>query len=83
MPPCSRCTISPGAVTSAAIRLLGLDPVEVAALQAAATAGAVDLLVLDRPWEVDDPADLPADGGTLTEILGEHHGSLDARLFVA
>lgn len=72
-----------GAVASAAIRLLGLDPVRVAARQAAATEHAADRLLLDRPWVVPDPADLPADGGTLTEILGERHGSLDARLFVA
>lgn len=72
-----------GAVTAAAIRLLGLDPVEVAALQAVATAAAADRLLRDHPWTVADPADLPADGGALTEILGERHGSLDARLFVA
>lgn len=72
-----------GAVTSAAVRLLGLDPIDVAALQAASTERAVEQLLRDRPWDVSDPAELPADGGTLTEILGEHHGSLDARLFVA
>lgn len=72
-----------GAVTSAAVRLLGLDPVEVAALHAAAAGSATDRLLHDRPWHVDDLADLPTDGGSLTEILGEHHGSLTARLFVA
>ena len=72
-----------GAVTSAAIRLLGLDPVEVAALHAAAAASATDRLVHDRPWDVVDVADLAAGGGSLTEILGEHHGSRSARLFVA
>lgn len=72
-----------GAVSSAAVRMLGLDPIEVAALQAAATASAADGLRLDLPWDVDDPADLPAASGSLTELLGEHHGSLDARLFVA
>ena len=72
-----------GAVASSAIRLLGLDPVDVAALQAAATATAVDRILLDRPWEVGTAAELPAVGGTLTEILGERHGSLAARLFVA
>ena len=76
-----------GAVTSAAVRLLGLDPVEVAALHAAAAGSAAERLLRDRPWHVDAPgdapADLPAAGGTLTEILGEHHGSLTARLFVA
>jgi urease accessory protein len=28
-------------------------------------------------------AELPASGGSLTEILGEHHGARDARMFVA
>ena len=72
-----------GAVTTAGVRLLGLDPIEVAALQADATADATSIIVRDESWLVDDPADLPATGGLLTEILGEHHGSLDARLFVA
>lgn len=72
-----------GAVASAAVRLLGLDPVETAAVQAAATSWSADRLRHDRPWQVERPCDLPADGGTLTEILGERHGSLDARLFVA
>lgn len=72
-----------GAVASAAIRLLGLDPFAVVDLQLTTTQRAADRLLLERPWDVLDPADLPADGGSLTEILGEHHGSLDARLFVA
>lgn len=72
-----------GAVASAAIRLLGLDPFDVVDVQRTATEWSVDLLLVERPWDVVDPADLPADGGSLAEILGEHHGSLDARLFVA
>lgn len=72
-----------GAVTTAATRLLGLDPIEMAALHAIATDRAARALLGERPWQVDHPSDLPADGGSLTEILGEHHGSLDARLFVA
>ena len=71
-----------GAVATAGVRLLGLDPIEVAAMQADATSDASHTLA-DRPWLVDDPALLPASGGLLTEILGEHHGSLDARLFGA
>jgi urease accessory protein len=72
-----------GAVTSAAVRLLGLDPVGMAALHAASTGTAVETIVATRPWEVVHPSELPALGGSLTEILGEHHGSLDARLFAA
>ena len=72
-----------GAVATAGVRLLGLDPIEVAAMQADATEAATRGALSDEPWRVDDPAHLPAAGGLLTEILGEHHGSLDARLFVA
>ena len=71
------------AVATAAVRLLGLDPVALAGVQArmaptidgiaAASAACVDL----------DASRLPADGGLLTEILGQHHGGRDARLFVA
>jgi urease accessory protein len=71
-----------GSVTGAAVRLLGLDPVEVVAAQAAATADAVARAeVTFDPY--DQPCRLPATGGTLTEILGEHHGARVARLFVA
>jgi urease accessory protein len=72
-----------GAVATAGVRLLGLDPIEVAAMQAEATRHAATDVSSDEPWLVDHPARLPAFGGLLTEILGEHHGSLDARLFVA
>jgi urease accessory protein len=72
-----------GAVATAGVRLLGLDPIEVAARQAEASGHATAAVLADEPWLVDDPADLPAAGGLLTEILGEHHGALDARLFVA
>jgi len=71
------------AVTSAAVRLLGLDPIELASIQAGAGR------VVDRgrdewaAWSTASPSDLPAAGGSLTEILGERHGGLDARLFVA
>ena len=71
------------AVTSAAIRLLGLDPIELAAVQARA-GRAVDAGRGEwAGWSAASPADLPAVGGSLTEILGERHGGLDARLFVA
>ena len=72
-----------GAVATAGVRLLGLDPIEVAAMQADACHTAAATVLADEPWLVDHPARLPATGGILTEILGEHHGSLDARLFVA
>ena len=71
------------AVTSAAVRLLGLDPIELAAVQAGAgrtvDAGRHDW----GAWSAGSPPDLPACGGSLTEILGQRHGGLDARLFIA
>lgn len=71
------------AVTTGAVRLLGLDPVEVTIVQAHSTQ-AVDELVTDvGVWAVADPADLPAWGGSLAEILAEAHGRWDDRLFVA
>lgn len=71
------------AVTSAAVRLLGLDPIELAAVQArvgrSVDAGRHDW----GAWSAVSPSNLPATGGSLTEILGERHGGLDARLFIA
>jgi urease accessory protein len=71
------------AACTAGVRLLGLDPLAVAGVQAR---------VIDRHtppdgdiagWAAAAPPDLPAFGGSLTEILGEMHGEWDARLFVA
>ncbi len=71
------------AVTTAAVRLLGLDPMELAAIQARAGrvvwAGRAEW----DSWTSMQPRHLPADGGMLSEILGERHGQLDARMFVA
>jgi urease accessory protein len=64
------------AVTTAAVRLLGLDPLAVAALQARHVAAPDD-------WSNVAPRDLPAASGTLSEILAEHHGTWSHRLFVA
>lgn len=70
------------AVTSAAVRLLAFDPMAVARVQVDA-AGLVDRLVADAPvWAMTEPHTLPADGGALSEILAEHHGTWPARLFV-
>ena len=71
------------AVTSAAIRLLGLDPMSAAAIQAR-VGDLVDEWADDADrWAHARPAELPANGGSLTEILAEDHGRWDARLFVA
>ena len=67
------------AVTTAAVRMLGLDPLGAAAVQAAAVAA----FTIDPAWVSAAPADLPATTGTLAEILAEDHAAWDARLFVA
>ena len=71
------------AVTSAGVRLLGLDPIAVAAIQAAAAPLIADLVAPADEWAAAAPPDLPALGGALTDILGEDHGRWTARLFVA
>jgi urease accessory protein len=71
------------AVTSSAIRLLGLDPIALVGVQARAARTAAALLADADRWATIAPSALPACGGFLTEILGEDHGRRDARLFVA
>lgn len=71
------------AVTSAAVRLLGLDPIELAVVQERAGRACDSYRRQSAGWASVDPAELPAHGGSLTEILGERHGSLDVRMFVA
>ena len=71
------------AVTSAAIRLLGLDPMTVAAVQAHVGCEVDQWMVDAELWATSPVAELPACGGSLTEILAEDHGRWDARLFVA
>ncbi len=71
------------AVCTAGVRLLGLDPIAVAVIQAR-VAGRHRVTPGDvAGWVSADPHDLPSLGGSLTEILGEAHGSWEARLFVA
>lgn len=70
------------AVTTAAVRLLGLDPLGVAAVQAAVAPLIGELAAPAPTWATAAPADLPAVGGALTELLGEDHATWDARLFV-
>jgi urease accessory protein len=71
------------AVTSAAIRLLGLDPMAVAGVQARVGRAADDWAAQSVGWASCPPAELPANGGSLTDILAEDHGRWDARLFFA
>jgi urease accessory protein len=71
------------AVTTAAVRLLGLDPVALAGVQARVASTIDDIAAASAECVDLDGSVLPADGGALTEILGQHHGGRDARLFVA
>lgn len=71
------------AVCTAGVRLLGLDPLAVAAVQAQALDRHTPSASVVDSWRSASPSELPAIGGSLTEILGEMHGDWDARLFVA
>ena len=73
-----------GAITTAAVRLLGLDPYEVHALAAhlaprldqaaSAAAGHAAICV---------PCELPATTSVLADILAEHHATWEVRLFAS
>ncbi len=68
---------------TAAVRLLGLDPLEVAGLQAR-LGDAIDTIARQADqWAVDDPADLPCRNSPLAEVLAEEHGTWSNRLFLA
>ncbi|MDW3214642.1 MAG: urease accessory UreF family protein [Ilumatobacteraceae bacterium] len=71
------------AACTAGVRLLGLDPLAVAAVQARALDRHIVSADVVERWSTTSPGELPALGGTLTELLGERHGEWDARLFVA
>ena len=71
------------AVTSSGVRLLGLDPMTVAASQARVGLHVDAWLAQAATWATSPVSDLPADGGSLTEILAQDHAARDARLFVA
>lgn len=71
------------AACTAGVRLLGLDPLAVAGVQARALDRHAPSANEVAGWSTSSPDELPALGGTLTELLGERHGEWDARLFVA
>jgi len=77
-----------GGACTAAVRLLGLDPLAVAAVAAAAgrraepvVAGAVRAGVAAAAAR--DPALLPADGNPLFDVLAQLHRSTEATLFAS
>jgi urease accessory protein len=71
------------AVATAAVRMLGLDPLAASAAQARVAVSFESILVDADQWAVAEPADLPARTGTMAEVLAEDHGHWEARLFVA
>jgi len=77
-----------GGACTAAVRLLGLDPLRVAAV-AAAAGRAGETVVGDaaaaasRAVTLDDPTLLPTDGGPLAEVLAELHGRSEVALFAS
>lgn len=71
------------AACTAGVRLLGLDPLAVAGVQARALDQHAVSADQVAAWSTAMPSELPAVGGTLTELLGQRHGEWDARLFVA
>ncbi|MEX1106933.1 MAG: urease accessory UreF family protein [Ilumatobacteraceae bacterium] len=72
-----------GAVTTGAVRLIGLDPFDVQAL-AAGLAPTLDRLAADAAaTALDHPADLPAGTSLLNDILAEHHATWEVRLFAS
>jgi urease accessory protein len=73
-----------GAITTAAVRLLGLDPFAVHAL-AASLAPRLDEMALEAADRASrgEPCDLPATTSLLADILAEHHATWEVRLFAS
>jgi urease accessory protein len=73
-----------GAVTTAAVRLLGLDPFEVHAL-AARLCPRLEALALVAAEQATSqtPSELPATNSILADILAEHHATWEVRLFAS
>ncbi|MCU1392924.1 MAG: hypothetical protein JWM34_1352 [Ilumatobacteraceae bacterium] len=72
-----------GSLSTAAVRLLGLDPFEIAAF-AARLAPELERFAADAAATSHlDPADLPAEVALLNDVLAEHHGTWEVRLFAS
>ena len=73
-----------GAATTAAVRLLGLDPFDVQAL-AARLAPSLDQIAVEatRVAATRAPHELPATTSLLADILAEHHATWEVRLFAS
>jgi urease accessory protein len=77
-----------GGAATAAVRLLGLDPLRVAAVQAglaplADATAASAAGHAQRALAADDPDELPADATPLPEILAELHHATEVTLFAS
>jgi urease accessory protein len=77
-----------GGASTAAVRLLGLDPLRVAAV-AAAVARLADPVAVEAAAlataavAADDPTLLPTEGSPLTDVLAELHRASEATLFAS
>jgi urease accessory protein len=73
-----------GAVTTAAVRLMGLDPFDVQAL-AAGLASQLDRMAAEAGDRARGcaPCDLPATTSVVADILAEHHATWEVRLFAS
>ena len=71
------------AASTAAIRLLGLDPLEIAAMQARLAPVIDDIAESAQHWCTCELANLPATTSPLADILAQDHGEWSQRLFVA
>jgi urease accessory protein len=68
--------------TSAAVRLLGLDPYAVVGL-VADLGPRLEATCRDAAATSDDPAELPSAGAPMTDLLLAHHAVADGRLFAS
>jgi urease accessory protein len=72
-----------GSLTSAGVRLLGLDPFEIAAFGAQLVGELEQLAALAGSTAHVLPAEMPADIALLNDVLAEHHGTWEVRLFAS
>ncbi|MCB1002394.1 MAG: hypothetical protein KDB40_24090 [Acidimicrobiales bacterium] len=74
-----------GAITTAAVRLIGLDPFDVQAM-AAARAPRLEQLAADAALAAERYGDgdpLPSTTSLLADVLAEHHATWEVRLFAS
>lgn len=71
------------ASATGAIRLLGLDPLDVTAMQARLGETVAELTIEADSWACCSHSHLPATTSPLADILAEDHGQWSQRLFVA